>query len=156
MMRALLCASVALAGCFAAPPTGYPPPPPSAPAPPVTPPPVVVGATWTLLHVSASVQDLGYGVAPDVYVTALVDGTQVQSQTVYGSFDAAWNEPLMNDDEAGFESGIDLQVWADYGGGPTLVGELTFAPVPTDFGSGPIDLGAFEDVNDLQVELQPG
>ncbi len=158
----LLVALGALAGCIVEqPPSGYPPgsyPPPSGSPPPTTGPPVPPGggATWTFVVDSVSVSDLGSGVAPLVYVSGLLDGYSATTPSDYG-FDVAFDAALFDADEATFETdGVDLQVWADYGGGATLVGEITYAPTPDELGVGPIDLGAFGDVLDLRVELQPG
>jgi len=156
MRASVLCAALVLGGCFGPPPTGYPPSSPSGPPVSGGPPSVGDGMTWTLVLDAASVQDLGYGVPPDVFVVALVGGTQVTSPDVYGTFDAVWDQPLLDADAAALAGGIDLQVWADYGGGPTLAGEISYEPVPSDFGAGPLDLGAFDYVDDLQIELQPG
>lgn len=148
----LVAAAGALAGCVVEPPGGSPPA--GSVPPPTSGPPVEGGPGWTLVVDGASVPDYGDGVEPAVYVTGLFDGYSAATPAEYG-FDVALDAPLFDGDAGAYESdGVDLQVWADYGGGATLIGELVYTPTPDEFGVGPIDLGAFDDVIDLQVELQ--
>ena len=135
---------------------GYPPPPPPGGPPQV----VVVGAggpgyfTLVLDFVDLSAT-FGGGPPPDTYVTALVAGTGATSSTVFGDYTPQFNEPLIDADEASFETGIDLQVWADDGTGPALAGEINYAPIPDDFGGAPVLLGAFDYVTGAQVHFEP-
>jgi hypothetical protein len=126
-------------------------------APPLSAPPPT---TWTMILESATVADPGLGVAPSVYVDALVAGETFESVAATsapgaGGFDASWGTPLFAGDQAALQDGIDLQVWADFGNGAELAGEIIYRPTVADFGAGVIDLGSFMDVADLIVELTP-
>jgi hypothetical protein len=46
-------------------------------------------------------------------------------------------------------------VWADFGSGSALAGELIYRPTLADFGVGVIELGSFKDVTSLTIELTP-
>lgn len=154
-----LIVALSTTGCFSSSPSPRPTrqqPPPS--APPRSGPPVVTGSSGYFALVLEGVDldpGFGGGYAPDVYVSVLVQGTQATSALAYGTFDPVWNEALVVADEPSFESGIDLQVWANDGGGAALVGEAQFLPTPDEFDGATIDLGGFDYVADARISLQP-
>ena len=142
------------AGCIVVPPqpTGEPPPPPAGAGPPIA------GGGGQLYDLVLEGVDLdpsfGSGYPPDIFVRVFVDGSEGDSSESYGTFDPVWNEPLIEADDVSFSDGIDLQVWADDGGGPALMGELQFPPGPADFDGSTIDLGSFDYVADARISLQ--
>ena len=142
-------------GCIVAPePTGEPPPPPPGAGPPIA--GGVGGQLYDLVLEGVDLDpSFGSGDPPDIFVRVFVDGSEADSSESYGTFDPVWNEPLIEADDVSFSDGIDLQVWADDGGGPALMGELTFPPGPGDFDGATIDLGGFDYVADARISLQP-
>ena len=150
----ILALALLLTGCVVAPgPTGDPPPPP-----PGSGPPIAGGSGGQFFALVLEGVDLdpsfGSGYPPDIFVRVFVAGSEADSSEAYGTFDPVWNEPLIEADDVSFSDGIDVQVWADDGGGPALMGELQFAPGPGDFDGSTIDLGGFDYVTDARVSLQ--
>ncbi len=154
MKPLLIVAALGLTACFVVGPGG----PTSGGSPVGGGPPVVVGSGpyFTLVLDQVDLDpSFGSGYPPAIYVTVLVGGQTASSAELDGSFDPVWNDPLMAADQASFEDGVDVQVWADDGSGPALAGEVSWAPSPDEFGAPSIDLGAFDYIQDAVFELQP-
>ncbi len=152
--------ALALGGCTVTPgpepAPGYPPPAPS------TGPVVVVNggvpdtSYYTLVLDFVDLTDgFGGGPPPDTYVSVLLDGTAATSSTAFGDYAPQYDEPLLDADPTTFGDGIDLQVWADDGGGAALAGEIVYTPAPEDFSGAPIQLGGFDYVSNVQLHFEP-